>query len=29
MLLDDFAGGIAKKLWWMNQEFSSVIIIPP
>jgi hypothetical protein len=23
------AGRIAKKLWWTNQELSSIVIIPP
>jgi hypothetical protein len=29
LLLDDFAGRIARELWWMNQEFSPVDIISP
>jgi hypothetical protein len=29
LLPDDSAGRIARELWWMNQEFSSVDIIPP
>jgi hypothetical protein len=28
-LLDDFAGRIARELWWTNQEFSRVDIVPP
>jgi hypothetical protein len=29
LLLDDSACRIFKELWWINQEFSSVDIIPP
>jgi hypothetical protein len=29
LLPDNSAGRIAEELWWMNQEFSSVDIIPP
>jgi hypothetical protein len=29
LLQDDFAGSIARELWWMNQEFFCVSIIPP
>jgi hypothetical protein len=29
LLLYDFAGRTATELWWMNQEFSHVDIIPP
>jgi hypothetical protein len=29
LLLDDSAGRIARELWWMNQEFSPLDIIPP
>jgi hypothetical protein len=29
LLLDGSAGRIARVLWWTNQEFSPVDIIPP
>jgi hypothetical protein len=29
LLLDDSAGRIAIELWWTNQEFSLVDIVPP
>jgi hypothetical protein len=29
LLLDDFAGRIARELWWTNKEFFPVDIIPP
>jgi hypothetical protein len=29
LLPDDSAGRIARELWWMNQEFSSVNFMPP
>jgi hypothetical protein len=29
LLLDASAGRIARELWWMNQNFSPVDIIPP
>jgi hypothetical protein len=29
LLPDDSAGRDAEELWWTNQEFSSVDIIPP
>jgi hypothetical protein len=29
LLLDGSAGRIARALWWTNQEFSPVNIIPP
>jgi hypothetical protein len=28
-LLDDYTGIFSGRLWWMNQEFSAVDIIPP
>jgi hypothetical protein len=29
LLLEDSAGGNAREIWWTNQEFSPVNIIPP
>jgi hypothetical protein len=29
LLVDESTGKIARELWWMKQEFSSVGVIPP